>query len=162
MPSIRSLINRDNISSKNGMCVGGSRVLGHLHPRLLCCRSSDCEQKVRKPLGLIGGAASSELAIMIVIMSVGHISGAHLNPAVTIAFAGLRHLPFLHVPAYIFAQVMASIGASFILKAVFHPFHSGGITTPATGDGQAFVCQSSFLPFASCLSSFLWQLIREL
>lgn len=49
IPSIRSLINRDNLSSKNGMCVGGSRVLEHLHPRLLCRRSSDRERKVRKP-----------------------------------------------------------------------------------------------------------------
>lgn len=148
MPSIRSLINRDNISSKNGMCVGGSRVLGHLHPRLLCCRSSDCEQKVRKPLGLIGGAASSELAIMIVIMSVGHISGAHLNPAVTIAFAGLRHLPFLHVPAYIFAQVMASIGApSFSRPSSTHftPAESQ-LRPPATGRHLCARAHSFLLP----------------
>lgn len=46
---------------------------------------------------LLGLAASTGLAVMIVILSTGHISGAHLNPAVTIAFAALRHFPLKHV-----------------------------------------------------------------
>ncbi|KAK3037773.1 hypothetical protein RJ639_030692 [Escallonia herrerae] len=90
---------------------------------------------------LIGNAACSGLAVMIVILSTGHISGAHLNPSVTIAFAALRHFPWIQVPAYIAAQVSASICASFALKGIFHPFMSGGITVPSIGTGQAFALE---------------------
>ncbi|CAN1744411.1 Probable aquaporin NIP5-1 [Linum perenne] len=70
---------------------------------------------------------------MIIILSTGHISGAHLNPSLTIAFAFLRHFPWVHVPAYIAAQVSASICASFALK--------GGVTVPSVSTGQAFALE---------------------
>lgn len=90
---------------------------------------------------LMGNAACAGLAVMIVILSTGHISGAHLNPALTIAFAVLRHFPWLQVPAYIAAQVSASICASFALKGVFNPFMSGGVTVPSVSIGQAFALE---------------------
>uniref|UniRef100_A0A5B7CAV2 Putative aquaporin NIP5-1 n=1 Tax=Davidia involucrata TaxID=16924 RepID=A0A5B7CAV2_DAVIN len=90
---------------------------------------------------LIGNAACAGLAVMIVILSTGHISGAHLNPSLTIAFAALRHFPWAQVPAYIAAQVSASICASFALKGVFHPFMSGGVTVPSVSNGQAFALE---------------------
>ena len=51
-------------------------------------------QKTHGSETLLGCAASTGLAVMIVILSTGHISGAHLNPAVTIAFAALKHFPW--------------------------------------------------------------------
>ncbi|WOL05666.1 hypothetical protein Cni_G14395 [Canna indica] len=87
---------------------------------------------------LIGNAACAGLAVMVVILSTGHISGAHLNPSLTLAFAMLRHFPWSHVPAYVVAQVTASICASFALKATFHPFLSGGVTVPSVTTAQAF------------------------
>ncbi|KAG6688050.1 hypothetical protein I3842_11G104800 [Carya illinoinensis] len=90
---------------------------------------------------LIGNAACAGLAVMVVILSTGHISGAHLNPSVTIAFAALRHFPWAQVPAYIAAQVSASICASFALKGAFHPFLSGGVTVPSVSTGQAFAIE---------------------
>ncbi|KAL0429741.1 UNVERIFIED_CONTAM: Aquaporin NIP6-1 [Sesamum radiatum] len=87
---------------------------------------------------LLGLAASTGLAVMIVILSTGHISGAHLNPSVTIAFAALKHFPWKHVPVYIGAQVMASLCAAFLLKGIFHPVMGGGVTIPAVGYAQAF------------------------
>ncbi|KAH7533569.1 hypothetical protein FEM48_Zijuj04G0145200 [Ziziphus jujuba var. spinosa] len=87
---------------------------------------------------LIGNATAAGLAVMVVILSTGHISGAHLNPSVTVAFASFRHFPWSQVPAYIAVQVSASISASFALKAVFHPFMSGGVTVPTVSYGQAF------------------------
>lgn len=54
-------------------------------------------QKTNGSETLLGSAASTGLAAMIVILSTGHISGAHLNPAVTIAFAALNHFPWKHV-----------------------------------------------------------------
>ncbi|KAF7121276.1 hypothetical protein RHSIM_Rhsim13G0013800 [Rhododendron simsii] len=90
---------------------------------------------------LIGNALCAGLAVMIVVLSTGHISGAHLNPSVTIAFAALRHFPWLQVPLYIAVQVSASICAAFVLKAAFHPFMSGGVTVPSVSNGQAFVLE---------------------
>ncbi|KAH0646518.1 hypothetical protein AABB24_013890 [Solanum stoloniferum] len=98
-------------------------------------------QKYNGAESLIGNAACSGLAVMIVILSTGHISGAHLNPSLTIAFAALRHFPWVQVPAYVAAQVSASICASFALKGVFHPFMSGGVTVPSVNTGQAFALE---------------------
>ena len=95
-------------------------------------------QKYNGAETLIGNAACAGLAVMIVILSTGHISGAHLNPSLTIAFAVLRHFPWPQVPAYIAAQVSASICASFALKGIFHPFLSGGVTVPSVNTTQAF------------------------
>ncbi|CAN4077441.1 unnamed protein product [Withania somnifera] len=98
-------------------------------------------QKYNGVESLIGNAACAGLAVMIVILSTGHISGAHLNPSLTIAFAALRHFPWVQVPAYVAAQVSASICASFALKGVFNPFMSGGITVPSVNTGQAFALE---------------------
>ncbi|KAG5110267.1 hypothetical protein JHK82_039490 [Glycine max] len=78
---------------------------------------------------------------MIIICFIGHISGAHLNPAVTISFAALKYIPWKNVPVYIGAQVLASVSAAFALKALFHPYMSGGVTVPSVGYGQAFAIE---------------------
>ncbi|XP_056173611.1 probable aquaporin NIP5-1 [Syzygium oleosum] len=90
---------------------------------------------------LIGNAACSGVAVMIIVFSIGHISGAHLNPSVTIAFAVTRHFPWIQVPSYIAAQVAGSICASYVLKGVFHPFANGGVTVPSVNIGQAFALE---------------------
>jgi aquaporin NIP len=78
--------------------------------------------------------------VTIIILSTGHISGAHLNPSLTITFAAPRHFPWLQVPAYVSVQVLGSICASYALKGVFHPFLSGGVTVPdvTISTAQAF------------------------
>ncbi|XP_065867313.1 aquaporin NIP6-1 [Euphorbia lathyris] len=100
-------------------------------------------QKTQGGETLIGLAASAGLAVMIVILSTGHISGAHLNPSITIAFAALKHFPWKHVPVYIGAQVMASISAAFALKVIFNPIEDGGggLTLPSGGYSQAFALE---------------------
>lgn len=98
-------------------------------------------QKYNGAESLIGNAACAGLAVMAVILSTGHISGAHLNPSLTIAFAALRHFPWTHVPAYVAVQVSASISASFALKGVFHPYLSGGVTVPSVSTGQTFALE---------------------
>ncbi|XP_059458150.1 aquaporin NIP6-1 [Corylus avellana] len=98
-------------------------------------------QKTQGSESLIGCAASSGLAVMVVILSTGHISGAHLNPALTIAFAALKHFPWKHVPMYIGAQVVASLCAAFALKGIFHPIMGGGVTVPSGSYGQAFALE---------------------
>ena len=45
-------------------------------------------------------AIATGLTVMMIILSTGHISGAHLNPAVTISFAAVKHFPWRHVSNY--------------------------------------------------------------
>ncbi|EEE62691.1 hypothetical protein OsJ_17494 [Oryza sativa Japonica Group] len=59
------------------------------------------------------------LAVMVMVYSVGHISGAHLNPAVTLAFATCGRFPWRRVPAYAAAQVAGSAAANPGLPAPF-------------------------------------------
>uniref|UniRef100_A0A803L6B5 Aquaporin n=1 Tax=Chenopodium quinoa TaxID=63459 RepID=A0A803L6B5_CHEQI len=90
---------------------------------------------------LIGNAACSGLAVLILVLSIGHISKAHLNPAVTLAYAALGHFPWAQVPIFILAEILGSIFASFLLKAAYHPFMSGGVTMPSVTVGQAFLLE---------------------
>jgi glycerol uptake facilitator-like aquaporin len=67
-------------------------------------------------LGHVGVAISFGLVIMVMIYAVGHISGAHLNPAVTLAFATSRHFPAARVPAYWAAQLAGATAAALVLR----------------------------------------------
>eukprot|EP00252_Welwitschia_mirabilis_P004400 TRINITY_DN1475_c0_g1_i3.p1 TRINITY_DN1475_c0_g1~~TRINITY_DN1475_c0_g1_i3.p1 ORF type:complete len:230 (+),score=31.50 TRINITY_DN1475_c0_g1_i3:382-1071(+) len=98
-------------------------------------------QKTNGAESLIGLAASSGLAVMVVILSTGHISGAHINPCLTISFAALRHFPWIQVPAYLAAQLLGSISAAYLLKLIFHPFMAGGVTVPSGSYAQAFALE---------------------
>ncbi|XP_073276611.1 probable aquaporin NIP5-1 [Primulina huaijiensis] len=98
-------------------------------------------QKYNEAEALLGNAVCTGSTVMVVILSTGHISGAHLNPAVSIAFAIFRHFPWPHVPAYIAAQVLGSICASFALKGLFHNSMSRGVTVPSVSNGQAFALE---------------------
>nr|CCI55660.1 EaNIP3,3 [Equisetum arvense] len=92
-------------------------------------------------LGAIGLAAASGFAVMMIILTTGHISGAHLNPAVTLAFATTGFFPWFQVPFYIAAQLIASTCSSFCLKAIFHPSLSGGVTVPSGNIVQALLTE---------------------
>ncbi|KAF8029260.1 hypothetical protein BT93_E1818 [Corymbia citriodora subsp. variegata] len=78
------------------------------------------------------------LAVMVLVYSVGHISGAHFNPAVTIAFATCKRFPWKQLPFYILAQVTGSTLACGTLRLLFPGKldHFVG-TQPAGSDAQA-------------------------
>lgn len=82
------------------------------------------------------------LVVMVMVYSVGHISGAHFNPAVTIAFATCKRFPWKQVPAYVVAQVIGSTLASGTLRLIFSgkQYHFPG-TLPAGSDLQSFVIE---------------------
>ncbi|CAL9094043.1 aquaporin NIP1-1-like [Musa acuminata AAA Group] len=82
------------------------------------------------------------LAVMVMVYSVGHISGAHFNPAVTIAFATCGRFPWKQVPAYVFAQLLGATLASGTLRLMFggkHEHFPG--TIPAGSDVQSLVLE---------------------
>ncbi len=93
----------------------------------------------------VGVAATWGLIVMGMIYAFGEISGAHFNPAVTIAFAFAKKFAWKEVPKYISAQLIGAIFASFLLWFLFPESQFLGETTPADG----------FPPYKAAILEFL-------
>jgi aquaporin NIP len=92
-------------------------------------------------LGHIGIALTFGLVIMVMIAATGHISGAHFNPSVTIAFALTRHFPWREVPVYIAAQVAAAILGAGLLRGLYGLVADLGATIPSGSTEQSLVLE---------------------
>jgi MIP family channel proteins len=90
-------------------------------------------------IGHVGVAISFGLVIMAMIYAVGHVSGAHFNPAVSLAFALGRHFPWGRVGAYWVAQLGGAIAAAAILRGSLGDVAHVGATLPSGSQGQAFL-----------------------
>jgi aquaporin Z len=80
------------------------------------------------------------LMVMAIILAMGKISGAHLNPAVSIAFALRRDFPWWRVPGYVIVQLGGAALAAWFLQAVVHVSAVYGSNYPAPhfSGGDAF------------------------
>jgi aquaporin Z len=78
-------------------------------------------------------AIAPGLAVMALIYALADLSGAHFNPAVTLAFALRRDFPWRRVPGYMLAQLAGAILASLALLALFGRGSTLGATTPGPG-----------------------------
>lgn len=92
-------------------------------------------------VGSLGIGLSFGLAVMVAIYAIGHISGAHINPAVTIAFALTRHFPWKVVPAYIVSQLIGAYAASGTLLLLFGNVANLGATVPSGSSLQALTLE---------------------
>ena len=87
----------------------------------------------------VGIAATFGLVVLAMIYAVGDVSGAHLNPAVTLGFAAARRFPLVGILPYIGSQLVGAFAASWLLHVLF-PAHTGlGATLPAGSVSQSFV-----------------------
>ena len=93
-------------------------------------------------LGHVGVAISFGLVIMVMIYGVGHVSGAHFNPAVTVGFAVARHFPWTRVPLYWAAQAGGALAAAAVLRGSLGDIAHVGATLPSGSDGQAFLWEA--------------------
>ena len=96
-------------------------------------------------IGHLGIAITFGLVIMSMIYAIGDISGAHMNPAVSIAFAVAGKFPVKELPAYIIVQITGALAASFALKFLF-PVNGTvdvflGTTLPAGSEIQSFIME---------------------
>ena len=89
-------------------------------------------------------AVAPGLLVMAAIYFMGDVSGAHLNPAVTFAFAVRRNFPWRRVPGYIAAQCAGGIVAALLLHLLFGNAGDLGATTPGPGigAGTAFLMEA--------------------
>ncbi len=87
---------------------------------------------------LLGAALASGLAVALVIHATGHISGAHINPAVTLGFVLGGVLRARDAVPYWAAQMIGAVVAAFCLRAMFGPEANVGGHVPLGGDAAAF------------------------
>ncbi|KAL4310972.1 hypothetical protein GQ457_01G022440 [Hibiscus cannabinus] len=88
---------------------------------------------------LLEYATTAGLTIVVVVYSIGSISGAHVNPALTIAFAAFGFFPWSRVPLYILAQVLGSILATLMGEFIYGTKSDLLTTRPSQG------CQAAFM-----------------
>jgi aquaporin NIP len=89
----------------------------------------------------VGVALTFGLIVLSMIYALGDISGAHLNPAVTLGFFVAQRFPKRQVAAYIVSQCAGAFLASGILRLLFPGHHSLGATLPAGSALQSFVLE---------------------
>ncbi len=89
----------------------------------------------------VGVAITFGLIVMSMIYSLGNISGAHLNPAVTIAFTIAKRFPLMQLPGYIISQLAGALLASLTLKFLFPSNEFLGATLPAGTEMQSFILE---------------------
>jgi aquaporin NIP len=102
-------------------------------------------------LGAVGVGLVFGLIIMVMVYATGHLSGAHINPAVTVAFTLSRHFPARDAAVYVGAQLAGAVAGALVLLAIWpdQPAELGA-TVPSVGAGSAFVYElvlTAFLMF---------------
>lgn len=105
-------------------------------------------------LGAVGVSLVFGLVIMAMVYATGHLSGAHLNPAVTLAFALTRHFPRRETLAYLTAQLLGAIAGAGLLLAVWPSAPADlGTTLPSVSDGSALVYEA--VVYEAVMTAFL-------
>ena len=89
----------------------------------------------------VGIAMVFGLIVMAMIYALGEKSGAHLNPAVSIAFAVNGNFPWKELTPYIISQLAGAVGASGVLKMLFPASELLGATIPAGSNAQSFIME---------------------
>ena len=115
------------------------------------CGAIVADSRYDGALGSVGIAMVFGLIIMVMVYATGHLSGAHINPAVTLAFTLTRHFPPREALAYVTAQIAGATAGALALLAVWtdKPAHLGA-TLPSVGTGSALVYEvllTAFLMF---------------
>jgi len=89
----------------------------------------------------VGVGFTFGLIVAAMIYAIGHISGAHINPAVTLSFTLTRHFPVRDVPGYLRAQLAGAVAASLLTKGLYGNTAHLGATLPSHGAAQALVLE---------------------
>src|ERR1019366_3428560 len=95
------------------------------------------------------------IMVMAIIYFMGAISGSHLNPAVTYAFALRRNFPWSRVPGYVLGQTIGGVTATLFLRAMFGTVGALGATVPGTHVGSGTALAMEILLAAGLVSTIL-------
>ena len=89
----------------------------------------------------VGIALTFGLVVLAMIYTLGDVSGAHLNPAVTLGFWAARRFPAASVAPYLVSQCLGALAASGLLRVLFPQNELLGATLPAGEAGQSFILE---------------------
>ena len=99
-------------------------------------------------LGAVGISAVFGLVIMAMIYATGHLSGAHINPAVTVAFTVSRHFPRRDAAAYVPAQLAGAVAGALALRLIWDGTPANlGATVPTVDAGPALAYETILTAF---------------
>jgi aquaporin Z len=121
-----------------------SEVLGTFLLVLVAAGGGMMGQAFPHTISRSAAVTAPALMVLGVILFMGKVSGAHLNPAVSVAFSLRGDFPWQRVPGYIMAQLAGACLAAWFLQATVHVSASFGSNYPATGfsAGNAFVMET--------------------
>lgn len=91
--------------------------------------------------GILAIAFAFGFALMIIVYAIGHISGAHVNPAVTLGLALTGKIPPRDAVMYVVAQVIGAFVASIVLRLTFGNIADLGTSLPSGGNAESFVVE---------------------
>jgi len=94
--------------------------------------------------GQAGISLAFGVVVTLCVACFGHVSGAHINPAVTIGFWSVRRFPTRDVVPYILAQCVGAVVASATLAWVLGPVGNFGATVPLVSTMRAFVVEGGY------------------
>jgi aquaporin NIP len=104
------------------------------------CGAIIANSQYKDVLGAVGVSLTFGLVIMVMVYATGHLSGAHINPAVTIGFTLTRHFPPRDALAYVAAQLAGALAAALILLVLWPDKPADlGATVPTVAVGRAFL-----------------------
>ncbi|CAI8582960.1 unnamed protein product [Vicia faba] len=115
-----------------------AEVIGTFILMFCVCGIISSTQHQNNAVGLLEYAATAGLTVVVIIFSIGQISCAHVNPAITIAFATIGKFPWFKVPIYIIAQTIGSLMATYIGSLVYGIKSDVMMTQPLQGCNSAF------------------------
>jgi aquaporin Z len=120
-----------------------SEVMGTFLLLLVAAGAGMMNAAFGDPISRTAAVVAPGLMVMAMILFMGRVSGAHFNPAVSIAFALRGDFPWRRVPGYIIAQLVGAVLAVLLLQAVIGESASNGATYPAqsTTDVAAFLME---------------------
>ena len=122
-----------------------SEVLGTFFLVLVAAGGGMMSQAFPNTISRTAAVTAPALMVMAIILFMGKISGAHLNPAVSIAFALRRDFPWRRVPGYIVAQLGGATLAALVLHAIINVSAKYGSNYPAHGYSNAAAFWMEFL-----------------
>jgi aquaporin Z len=108
-------------------------VLGTFLLVMVGCGGGVVDAVSKGAIGRPAAVVAPALMVMAIILSIGTVSGAHLNPVVSVAFALRREFPWYRVPRYIAAQLAGGLLACLVLWALFGKVGGLGATVPGPG-----------------------------
>ena len=105
------------------------------------CGTAMVDASTNGGVGHVGVALAFGFVLACMVYAIGHISGCHINPAVTLGLWSARKFPASGVVPYIVAQCVGATVATWALRFVLGPVGNLGATIPAIGDGAAFLVE---------------------